>query len=432
MWRFPEHAEEISRASASGARRRGSAPCSCTRSTSATSRRRTDDLRQEPSRRCARPSTRPARSRRTASSSTSARTSAPASKPGSSAPCPALREVLDRCSDTTWLLLENSAGAGGTIGRSIDELAILFDALDRHPRLGICLDSCHLYVSGRRRRRPGRRGGGRSPTSTTRIGLDRLRALHVNDAEAPLGSNRDRHANVLEGELGERIGVFLAHPAVQEPPGGAGDPGPGRPRPRRGRAAEAARPARPLDGGRSGSSARVICRTQACVLLDDLAFACRSLRTVGERARRSGATLAAMAAESRRDVQPRARLDRGVSGPCRCSRARARTSSRIHVVAGLRSQPKLRSGSLPDQAPRRSRPAGTPRRFEARRTEQAILSTPARRGGRLEKAHEGPPQDDCAGRRLITTSDHEARCEIEVRLCRTTQARARARGSRAR
>jgi deoxyribonuclease-4 len=137
---------------------------------------------------------------------------------------PALREVLDRCSETTWLLLEDSAGAGGTIGRSIAELAALVDRLGRHPRLGVCLDSCHLYVSG--------------VDVTDRavlddvvreldgtIGLDRLRALHVNDAAAPLGSNRDRHANVLEGELGERIGAFLAPrslqglPAVMETPG---------------------------------------------------------------------------------------------------------------------------------------------------------------------------------------------------------------------
>ena len=60
----------------------------------------------------------------------------------------------------------------------------------------------------------------------TRIGLDRLRALHVNDAAAPLGSNRDRHANVLEGELGERLGAFLAHPAVQELPAVMETPGP--------------------------------------------------------------------------------------------------------------------------------------------------------------------------------------------------------------
>jgi deoxyribonuclease-4 len=59
-----------------------------------------------------------------------------------------------------------------------------------------------------------------------RIGLDRLRALHVNDAKAPLGSNRDRHANILEGELGEGLGVFLAHPAVQELPAVMEVPGP--------------------------------------------------------------------------------------------------------------------------------------------------------------------------------------------------------------
>jgi deoxyribonuclease IV len=127
---------------------------------------------------------------------------------------PALREVLELCSDTTWLLLENSAGAGGTMGRSVDELTALFDALDSHPRLGICLDSCHLFVSGVDVGDPDTVAGAFADLDT-RIGLDRLRALHVNDAAAPLGSNRDRHANVLEGELGERLGAFLAHPAVQ-------------------------------------------------------------------------------------------------------------------------------------------------------------------------------------------------------------------------
>ena len=138
---------------------------------------------------------------------------------------PALRDVLEHCSDTTWLLLENSAGAGGTIGRSIEELAALVDALDRHERLGICLDSCHLYVSGVDVGEP------KQMTATMkevdeRIGLDRVRALHVNDAAAPLGSNRDRHANVLEGELGERLGAFLAHKAVQGLPAVMETPGP--------------------------------------------------------------------------------------------------------------------------------------------------------------------------------------------------------------
>ncbi len=127
---------------------------------------------------------------------------------------PALQQVVERCSDTTWLLLENSAGAGGTIGRSIDELAALFEALDRHPRLGVCLDSCHLWVSGYDVTDRGALDSLLDELDE-RIGLDRLRALHVNDAQAPLGSNRDRHANMLEGLMGEKLGTFLGHPRLQ-------------------------------------------------------------------------------------------------------------------------------------------------------------------------------------------------------------------------
>jgi len=127
---------------------------------------------------------------------------------------PAMEQVLELCTDETWLLMENSAGAGGTIGRSIDELARIYERLDRHPRLGVCLDSCHLYVSGI------------DVTDATQldalldevessIGLDRVRALHVNDSAAPHGSNRDRHANIGEGLLGEELGVFLGSPRLQ-------------------------------------------------------------------------------------------------------------------------------------------------------------------------------------------------------------------------
>jgi len=130
---------------------------------------------------------------------------------------PALAQVLDRCNERTWLLMENSAGAGGTIGRSIEELAVIFDALGRHERLGVCLDSCHLFVSGV------------DVTDETvmnslldeldeRIGLDRLRALHANDAKAPLGSNRDRHDNIGDGLIGEGLGTFLGHPKLQHLP----------------------------------------------------------------------------------------------------------------------------------------------------------------------------------------------------------------------
>jgi deoxyribonuclease-4 len=138
---------------------------------------------------------------------------------------PALREALELCSETTWLLMEDSAGAGGTIGRSLDELAALFDACGAHERLGVCLDTCHLYVSGADVTDRGVLDDLLADLDA-RIGLDRLRALHVNDAAAPLGSNRDRHANIGEGLLGEQLGVFLAHPKLQVLPAFLEVPGP--------------------------------------------------------------------------------------------------------------------------------------------------------------------------------------------------------------
>ena len=138
---------------------------------------------------------------------------------------PALRELLELTTERTWLLMENSAGAGGTIGRSVDELEAIFDGLDGHPRLGICLDSCHWFVSGVDVTDP--KTLGRAVTDLDqRVGLDRLRALHINDAATELGSNRDRHASIGEGTMGEGLGTFLAHPAFQELPAILETPGP--------------------------------------------------------------------------------------------------------------------------------------------------------------------------------------------------------------
>ena len=138
---------------------------------------------------------------------------------------PALSEALAACEGPTWLLLENSAGAGGTVGRSVEELAVLVDRLDRHPRLGLCLDSCHLWVSGVDVTDPAIFAATLDEVHD-RIGLDRLRCLHVNDAAAELGSNRDRHANVLDGVMGEGLGAFLADPRVQGLPAILETPGP--------------------------------------------------------------------------------------------------------------------------------------------------------------------------------------------------------------
>jgi deoxyribonuclease-4 len=127
---------------------------------------------------------------------------------------PAMEQVLERTSDATWLLMENSAGTGGTIGRSIEELATIYQRLDGHPRLGICLDSCHLYASGVDVGDAAALDACIDEVDSS-IGLDRLRALHVNDSAMPLGSNRDRHANIGEGLIGDRLGVFLASPRLQ-------------------------------------------------------------------------------------------------------------------------------------------------------------------------------------------------------------------------
>ena len=126
----------------------------------------------------------------------------------------ALTLVLDRCSETTWLCMENSAGAGDTIGRSLDELATIFHRLDAHPRLGVCLDSCHLFASGYDIGQPDGLEATLEELDRS-IGLDRLRVLHLNDSKEPLGSNRDRHENIGQGLIGERLGVFLAHPSLQ-------------------------------------------------------------------------------------------------------------------------------------------------------------------------------------------------------------------------
>jgi deoxyribonuclease-4 len=128
-----------------------------------------------------------------------------------------LRELLRLTTDDLWLCLENTAGAGGTIGRSAAELEVLFDALDGHPRLGVCLDSCHWWASGVDVTDAAELDAALEDLDT-RIGLERLRLLHVNDTNTPLGSNRDRHEVVPRGLLGGELAVFLGHPAFRNLP----------------------------------------------------------------------------------------------------------------------------------------------------------------------------------------------------------------------
>jgi deoxyribonuclease-4 len=122
-----------------------------------------------------------------------------------------IREALER-TEGCALHLEDTAGAGGTLGRSFEELAALIDAAGGDERLGVCLDSCHLLASGY----DIRTAEGLDETLAIcdgTVGLDRLHSLHLNDSMTKLGSNRDRHAPPGEGEIGEKgLAVFLSEP----------------------------------------------------------------------------------------------------------------------------------------------------------------------------------------------------------------------------
>jgi deoxyribonuclease-4 len=130
---------------------------------------------------------------------------------------PMLRDLLELTTDDLWLCMENTAGAGGTIGRGIDELEALCEAAGGHPRLGVCIDSCHWWASGVDVADPDALDAAVAELDA-RIGLERLRCLHVNDSKTPLGSNRDRHEYVGQGLIGDGLATFLSHPAFADLP----------------------------------------------------------------------------------------------------------------------------------------------------------------------------------------------------------------------
>jgi deoxyribonuclease-4 len=125
-----------------------------------------------------------------------------------------IREALAE-SDSCPLHLENTAGSGATLGRSFHELAALFDATGGGQRLGLCLDSCHLYASGF----DVRTAAGLARTldeCVELVGTERIGSLHVNDSKTALGSNVDRHAPLGRGELGDAgCAVFLSEPRFE-------------------------------------------------------------------------------------------------------------------------------------------------------------------------------------------------------------------------
>lgn len=131
-------------------------------------------------------------------------------------------------SDGCPLHLENTAGAGGTLGRAFEELARLVELIGDDSRVGICLDSCHLYASGYDIRDRGKLASVLDDFDAS-LGMKRLGSLHINDSVTGLGSNRDRHANLGDGEIGPAgCAAFLSEPrfeglpCVLEGPGAKG------------------------------------------------------------------------------------------------------------------------------------------------------------------------------------------------------------------
>ena len=130
-----------------------------------------------------------------------------------------LRTLAESDGSGVRILLENTAGAGGTMGVDFDELGAMIAAADSHPRLGICLDTAHLFEAGF-----DLRSAAGLDEALARLdaacGLDRRGMLHLNDSKTPIGSNRDRHENIGEGEIGaEGFRAIVTSPALAGLPG---------------------------------------------------------------------------------------------------------------------------------------------------------------------------------------------------------------------
>lgn len=131
-------------------------------------------------------------------------------------------------SESCPLLLEQTAGHKGLLGRDFDETAELIELAGGGKRLGLCLDSCHLFVQGYDVT-DAERLAAVLDEADAKVGLERLRCVHVNDAAAPLGSHRDRHASVGQGEMGKRgLATFLSEPRFEGLPATLETPGPER------------------------------------------------------------------------------------------------------------------------------------------------------------------------------------------------------------
>jgi deoxyribonuclease-4 len=135
---------------------------------------------------------------------------------------PRTAEAIGQCLEgdaRAQLILENSAGAGGNIGNSLEEIAAIITALGRPPRLAVCIDTAHALAAGYEIRTPAGFSGFLDDFDRL-IGLERLAVMHLNDSKVDLGTNRDRHENIGDGFIGaEGFRVILNDPRLRDTPG---------------------------------------------------------------------------------------------------------------------------------------------------------------------------------------------------------------------
>lgn len=129
-----------------------------------------------------------------------------------------IAEAVDAVPGECMVLLENTAGAGDTIGRRFEQLQRVQARADHHARIGFCLDTQHLFASGY----PVHEPDGMARTLAdfdALVGIERLRCLHLNDSKVAFASNRDRHENLGEGEIGaDGFRAILGCPELQDLP----------------------------------------------------------------------------------------------------------------------------------------------------------------------------------------------------------------------
>jgi deoxyribonuclease-4 len=128
---------------------------------------------------------------------------------------PILNNLKD---DDPWLLLEPTAGQGQSLVKKLDDLTRYFEALEWHPKVGVCLDTCHVFAAGHDIKKP----GGMKETLDLLVeivGLERIQLIHANDSMDICGNLKDRHQNLGKGEIGiEPFAELLAHPVVDKAP----------------------------------------------------------------------------------------------------------------------------------------------------------------------------------------------------------------------